>query len=143
VREISTIDHDQQDINSSSGRQLGLFRIDQSPPNIRLGEESYNVDIIAIHGLDGDAKKTWTHDNGTFWLRDLLPEAMPGARIFSYGYPSEVFFTRSVAGIRDFAMQLLMWLASERFNNAVVTTSLRITASWCSQLTFERIPVAP
>lgn len=32
---------------------------------------------------------------------------MPGARIFSYGYPSETFFSRSVAGIRDFAVYLL------------------------------------
>lgn len=69
--------------------------------------KSFNVDIVAIHGLDGDIRSTWTHKNGTFWLKDLLLGSMPGARVFSYGYPSETFFSRSVAGIRDFAVYLL------------------------------------
>ena len=46
--------------------------------------------------------------------------ALPGARIFSYGYPSQLFFNPSVAGIRDYAMQLLQWLADERLKNMVV-----------------------
>lgn len=69
--------------------------------------KSFNVDIAAIHGLDGDIRSTWTYKNGTFWLQELLPGSMPGARIFSYGYPSETFFSRLVAGIRDFAVYLL------------------------------------
>ena len=40
----------------------------------------YEVDIIAIHGLNGHRLKTWTHDNGTLWLRDLLPKTLPGCR---------------------------------------------------------------
>lgn len=60
-----------------------------------------------MHGLNGHWKQTWTHKNGTFWPRDLLPHALPGARIFSYGYPSEIFANKSVAGLRDFAKHLL------------------------------------
>jgi hypothetical protein len=101
--------------------RLGLFRLDEQLQDDQLdGKEIYNIDIVAIHGLNGDAERTWTHENGTFWLRDLLPMALPGARIFSYGYPSQLFFNRSVAGIRDFAMQLLQWLADERRRNITV-----------------------
>ena len=43
---------------------------------------------MAIHGLDGHWKKTWTTQSGVFWLQDLLPDIIPTARIFSYGYDS-------------------------------------------------------
>lgn len=44
-------------------------------------------DIVAIHGLMGDVYKTWTHENGKFWLRDFLPEGLEGkVRIFTFGY---------------------------------------------------------
>jgi len=46
--------------------------------------------------------------------KDLLPQALPAARIFSYGYPSQIFAGRSVAGIREFAKQLMSCLDSER-----------------------------
>jgi alpha-beta hydrolase superfamily lysophospholipase len=42
--------------------------------------------IVAVHGLNGHSEKTWTADNGINWLRDLLPEDLPNARIFSWGY---------------------------------------------------------
>ncbi len=33
--------------------------------------------IIAIHGLGGDAYRTWTHENEKLWLRDFLPLQIP------------------------------------------------------------------
>ncbi|KAG8846226.1 hypothetical protein FRB91_001059, partial [Serendipita sp. 411] len=47
------------------------------------------VDIISIHGLDGHREQSWTADDGTMWLRDLLPEDIPNARILSYGYDAD------------------------------------------------------
>ncbi|KAG9029304.1 hypothetical protein FS842_004595, partial [Serendipita sp. 407] len=47
------------------------------------------VDIIAIHGLDGHREQSWTAEDGTMWLRDLLPEDIPNARILSYGYDAD------------------------------------------------------
>ncbi|ERF76311.1 hypothetical protein EPUS_04169 [Endocarpon pusillum Z07020] len=47
-----------------------------------------NVDIVAVHGLDGHWKKTWTTESDVFWLQDLLPRVIPNARILSYGYDS-------------------------------------------------------
>lgn len=43
--------------------------------------------IVAVHGLRGDAIRTWTHEKtGICWLRDLLPTEIPNARVLSWGY---------------------------------------------------------
>ncbi|KAF8514586.1 hypothetical protein BU17DRAFT_52493 [Hysterangium stoloniferum] len=42
--------------------------------------------IIAIHGLDGHREDSWTAENGILWLKDLLPQRLPHARIATYGY---------------------------------------------------------
>jgi hypothetical protein len=70
--------------------------------------------IIAIHGLGGDAYGTWAHDNGKLWLRDFLPSQIPEARILTYGYDSEVAFSKSSAEVDDFARDLLQRLKSVR-----------------------------
>jgi len=36
--------------------------------------------------LNGHREKTWTAENGTMWLKDLLPNQLPQARILTYGY---------------------------------------------------------
>ncbi|KAF8526910.1 hypothetical protein BU17DRAFT_40153 [Hysterangium stoloniferum] len=48
------------------------------------------VSIVAIHGLNGDREQSWKADNGRLWLRDLLPNDIPQARILSYGYDAYV-----------------------------------------------------
>jgi hypothetical protein len=87
----------------------GLFLLNKNEPPID-SKDLVGVDIVAIHGLNGDAYTTWQHDNGTLWLRDLLPSALPGSRVFTYGYPSELFWSNSVATLRDYARNLLMSL---------------------------------
>lgn len=72
---------------------------------------TYPVDIIAIHGLNGDAYSTWTHfpegeGEGKLWLRDILPGFLPGCRVYTYGYPSKVF-SDSFAGVHESARLLL------------------------------------
>lgn len=54
------------------------------------------VDIVAIHGLDGHRMKTWTAENGTLWLQDLLPGELPNVRVLTYGYDAN---TRSRKGV--------------------------------------------
>ena len=40
--------------------------------------------IVAIHGENGDWKKSWTaRETGFFWLADALPSVAPSARIVS------------------------------------------------------------
>ena len=75
----------------------------------------FNVDIVAIHGLNGDAYNTWTHKNSrNLWLRDELPRDLPGARLYTYGYPSHLLFSKSKAQIRDYASKLLSCLSIVR-----------------------------
>ncbi len=73
------------------------------------------VDIVAIHGLNGDAYNTWTHQKSrNLWLRDQLPRDLPRARIYTYGYPSHLLFSKSKAQIRDYASKLLSCLSAAR-----------------------------
>ncbi|GME23020.1 hypothetical protein L207DRAFT_627774 [Neofusicoccum parvum] len=51
------------------------------------------LDLIAIHGLNGHRERTWTADNNVLWLRDLLPAEIPRARILTYGYDSRTHGT--------------------------------------------------
>lgn len=78
-----------------------------------------DFDIIAIHGLGGHMYDSWTHENKTLWLRDLLPDAFPRARVFSYGYSSSRFFEGQKSGIQacaDELLEALEWI----WNNDVV-----------------------
>lgn len=84
----------------------------------KSSEEANVVDVVAIHGLGGHYLHTWTatdaKGNPSVWLRGFLPHQLPNARIMSYGYDSTVQFNKSVAGISDFATQLLEDLRSWR-----------------------------
>ncbi|MCJ1309721.1 hypothetical protein MMC25_003381 [Agyrium rufum] len=75
------------------------------------------VDVVAVHGLQGDAYETWEHDNGSLWLRDFLPQDLPLARIMTFGYDSTVAFSKSVAKIEDKALGLLNRISSKRLND--------------------------
>lgn len=76
------------------------------------------VDIVAIHGLNGDFERTWTSRNkdGTHvnWLRDLLPRDLENARIMSFAYKSSVQFSKSFSDVFVFADQLLENLNLQR-----------------------------
>jgi hypothetical protein len=71
-------------------------------------------DIVAVHGLDGDAYKTWTHENGCMWLKDLLSKQFPRWRVYTFGYPADVAFTRADGNLDDFARTLLAELKAVR-----------------------------
>jgi hypothetical protein len=100
---------DLADPGESGEKKPGLFLIAESEPDPN-GVEDYPVDIVAVHGLNGDAYSTWRHKpDGTLWLKDLLPGSLPGSRIYTYGYPSKVF-SQSVARVQEFARDLLVSL---------------------------------
>lgn len=54
--------------------------------------------IVAVHGLDGHYKKSFTTDKGVCWLTSLLPEVVPKIRVFSYGYDERRTHTSSPLG---------------------------------------------
>ena len=74
------------------------------------------LDIVFIHGLGGDSRKTWSRDHNPelFWPGLWLPleTELERARIFTFGYnanfrPGEA---KSIASITDFAKELLFEL---------------------------------
>ncbi|GKU22800.1 unnamed protein product [Fusarium langsethiae] len=81
-------------------------------------DESDIVDIVAIHGLNGHYSKTWSTRSAKGgkinWLKDMLPERIPNARIMSFGYNANVQFSKSTTGISDFVEGLLADLMSCR-----------------------------
>ncbi|KAA6409764.1 MAG: kinesin light chain 1 [Lasallia pustulata] len=88
-------------------QNIGLFELSKN------GERK-TVDVVGVHGLQGDAYMTWEHDNGSLWLRDFLPADIPFARIMTFGYDSTVAFSKSVAKIEDKALELLNQLSAKR-----------------------------
>lgn len=94
--------------------RYGLRKL-PSLPEEPVSDDSYELSIVAVHGLGGDFYRTWASNESqkqTLWLSQLLPKELPGARIFSYGYESAPTFSRSVTGISDSANVLLHHLKS-------------------------------
>ncbi|KAJ3479534.1 hypothetical protein NLG97_g8298 [Lecanicillium saksenae] len=92
-----------------TNRRYGLFAFETDITQHALsGAERFPVDIIAVHGLGGDAYKTWTHQpTGKLWLRDFLPAFLPGCRVYTFGYPAKLHDVNVSAGVQDFAYKLL------------------------------------
>lgn len=98
----------------SQRAQSGLVRLDHPASNLSDTHSisstlcaECEVDVIAVHGLNGDGYKTWTSPNGCMWLRDLLPTDLPGAHVYTYFYDSTVVFSRNTETIRDYGRRLL------------------------------------
>lgn len=70
---------------------------------------------INLWGNETHAENTWTHDEtGVNWLRTLLPERLPEARVLAFQYNANVMFGSSTAGVREQAINLLGCLKAVR-----------------------------
>lgn len=93
-----------------------------SPQNLNNeSRDTFDVDVIAIHGLNGHPRETWTHADRVFWLEDLLPKALPGARIFTYGYDSRLYWSTSMGDLKSYAEGLLHDIDLVRHGSEVST----------------------
>lgn len=73
------------------------------------------LSIVAVHGLFGDQKDSWTHrKTNAFWLSDFLPQDVPNARVMTFGYNADAAFGNTAADIEDHAKSLLSGLIDKR-----------------------------
>ncbi|KAJ5716382.1 tetratricopeptide and DUF676 domain protein [Penicillium malachiteum] len=87
-----------------------------SPRPQSTANDQVNVDIVLVHGLNGDAFSTWTVEKPKrcFWPGDLLPPLLPNARIMTFGYNANLFHDSVDGRIAEFAENLLAELHAER-----------------------------
>lgn len=86
----------------------------------QASQETLTVDIVAVHGLNGDPTDTWTDaKTKAFWLGDFLHHDLKGARIMTFGYNADIAFGNTTASIKDHAMDLLGCLVDEREDDVV------------------------
>jgi hypothetical protein len=84
----------------------------------------YPIDIVFVHGLGGDAYRTWAAtDSSTFWPRSILPKDIPGVRILTVDYQPQVAYLESDLVARH-AKSLLETLAEQRRVNQQVRKPL-------------------
>lgn len=118
----------------------GLFVLHPTP-EIHVEPAALEVDIVAVHGLNGTARKTWTDPaSRTLWLEDedLLPASFPKARIMTYGYDSVLAFT-SPAGLESFARDLLKRLRILRASAEARTRPLVFVAHCLGGLLVKKV----
>jgi hypothetical protein len=68
------------------------------------------VDVIFVHGLRGGSVRSWcrNRDRKLFWPGEFLPEDLPRARIYTFGYDANFTSAKSdLCNVLDFAKQLL------------------------------------
>jgi len=67
---------------------------------------SHSISCIAISGLGGHAFGSFKERGKPYmWLRDSLPDDLPGARILIYGYNTELQKNQSFQSLRNLANQ--------------------------------------
>jgi hypothetical protein len=99
--------------------QFGLFALtSESEDNLDPGL----LDIVAVHGINGDTFNTWIYgDYGALWFRDFLPSQISGARVFIFGYDSNIAFTRVKGSLDSYAKELLEQLNAVRFGKIQIS----------------------
>jgi hypothetical protein len=118
---------------------LTIGKQQKSPGLQILNPPAHNadVDIVAVHGLGGDAFSTWTSSNDHFWLRDSLPQALKTppadyslgpddsktARVMTFGYNASVLTKASSQRSFTFAEDLLSELKDRRHGPAVYSSN--------------------
>lgn len=87
-------------------RETGLYRIDVADKSKLRADVSNCVDIVAVHGVGGDAYGDWTHANGNLWLRDVASQ-LPGSRVYTFVYRPEVTFRKGCKSLASTARTLI------------------------------------
>ncbi|TLD22620.1 ribonuclease p mrp subunit protein [Venturia nashicola] len=94
-------------------------------------EADTGLDIVAVHGLNGDALKTWTSPKSKIcWLNhpDLLPKYMKHARVLVWGYNANISSLKGKETSKDRVLQhaqtLIQDLHADRSVRQTIPSSL-------------------
>ena len=104
---------------------MGEFEI------INDGHPTPSVDIVFIHGLGGDGRKTWTHSKSEEFWPDFLAKDIPNARIMSYSYDPKLLSVRRPASTSKFdnhARTFIELLAIKRIKEDATTRKVVFVA---------------
>lgn len=91
----------------------------------------FQYSIVAVHGLNGDAYKTWTSDKGDIcWLNDksLLPKYLPKARILTWGYNANVTAPKGGTTSADRILQHAHTLVAQLHADRKVRSNISISS---------------
>ena len=100
---------------------MGEFEI------ISDGHPTPSVDIVFIHGLGGDGRKTWTHSKSEEFWPDFLAKDIPNARIMSYSYDTKLLSvgrSLSTSKFVDHARTFIEILATDRIKENATTRKI-------------------
>lgn len=76
---------------------------------------THELDIVAITGLGGHAFGSFKERAGThMWLRDALPDDLPGSRIMIYGFDTRLHGSHSSQDLESLASTLRTYLYSRQ-----------------------------
>ncbi|KAK3312081.1 hypothetical protein B0H66DRAFT_394025 [Apodospora peruviana] len=84
----------------------------RAPSSESVLSSRIQADIILVHGINGDPKKTWVHQDGDGqrdWTSDVgfLPSMMPLCRIYTFKWNASITHYNSDADIKNIASGLL------------------------------------
>jgi protein SERAC1 len=98
--------------------------------------------ILFVHGLRGNRRDTWTHENKVFWPEEILPKDLPTARIMTFGYDADVVGITKTAGsntLRDHGKSLANALAMRRARSNSTDRPLIFVAHSLGGLVVEQV----
>ncbi|KAG4439731.1 hypothetical protein IFR05_004809 [Cadophora sp. M221] len=115
--QIGTVTFPSETRKDKAIRQSGRWSCDDKFDGITVLHSGPrpDIDICAIHGLNGNAFNTWSSDS-VMWLRDLLPKTEPfeASRVLTFGYNSNLRDRNSLSGIQEWSIDLLNHVSSVR-----------------------------
>lgn len=80
----------------ASEKPSNIMDEDESIKVLYEGKPPIRADIVFLHGLTGNGIGTWEKGD-TVWPRDLLPKAVPAARVITWNYDADImrFFNKT------------------------------------------------